>query len=220
MFAEMPWTTIATRSSESTTRFVVRSATATNGLVSPVAAAAYPPMNVSTRAAASAEATRPMRTSRRVGVYLQKSATLVTRVMLEPAISVTAPAKPTHVKCWSGEWNTRLGSNRGSLVDAYRATITPTNASERGSTTRSSQRITSKPSTARVAWKIATARATGTSGGFPPPIASTTAWIAYAAAIACAANQYVAAITRYGELSRRAPQKPSVARAATWPGSP
>ena len=41
-----------------------------------------------------------------------------------------------------------------------------------------------------------------------------------AAASACAANQYVAAITRYGELSRRAPQKPSVARAATWPVRP
>ena len=37
---------------------------------------------------------------------------------------------------------------------------------------------------------------------------------------ACAANQYVAATTRYGELSRREPQKPSVARIATWPGRP
>ena len=144
----------------------------------------------------------------------------MTSVRLEPAISVTTPAKPTQVRCWSGESKTRPTSKRGSSVDAYSVTITATNPSEIGSTTRSSQRMTSKPSTASVAWNSATPSAIGTSGGLPAPIATTTAWIAYAAASACAANQYVAAITRYGELSRRAPQKPSVARAATWPVSP
>ena len=48
----------------------------------------------------------------------------------------------------------------------------------------------------------------------------TIAWKPYPLVSACAANQYVAATTRYGELSRRAPQKPSVARSATCPGRP
>jgi hypothetical protein len=60
--------TMAATSTTSTTSFVTSSATATKGFVSPVATAAYPPTNVVTTAAASADATRPMRMSRRVGV--------------------------------------------------------------------------------------------------------------------------------------------------------
>ena len=56
--------------------------------------------------------------------------------------------------------------------------------------------MTSKPSTASAPWTAATASDVGTSGGLPPPIATTIAWIPKAAVSACAANQYVAAITR------------------------
>src|SRR4029079_10263027 len=87
---------------------------------------------------------------------------------------------------------TRPTSKRGSAVDVYSVTITATNPREIGSTTRRSQRMTSKPSTASVAWKSATPNATGTSGGLPAPIATTTAWIAYPAASARAAKQDVA----------------------------
>jgi hypothetical protein len=80
--------------------------------------------------------------------------------------------------------------------------------------------MTSKPSTASVAWKTASASATGTSGGFAPPRATTTAWMPSEPASACAANQYVAAIMRYGELRLLAPQTPRLARIATWPGRP
>ena len=80
--------------------------------------------------------------------------------------------------------------------------------------------MTSKPRTARTAWNAASTSAIGTSETCRPVIAWITAWSPSAPASACAANQYVAATTRYGELRIRAPQKPSVARIATWPGSP
>ena len=68
MFAAMPWTTIAPASTTSTAFTLVRSATATNGLSSPVAAPAQPPTTVVTSTAVVAEANSPIRMSRRVGV--------------------------------------------------------------------------------------------------------------------------------------------------------
>ncbi len=62
------WTTIATSRPARITSLDVRPAAATNGFVSPLAAATYPPTNVVTTAARSADATRPIRMSRRVGV--------------------------------------------------------------------------------------------------------------------------------------------------------
>ena len=69
MFAAMPWTTIATGEHDEQRVALVRSATATNGFVSPVAAAAQPPTNGRDRRRPSvAEANSPIRMSRRVGV--------------------------------------------------------------------------------------------------------------------------------------------------------
>ena len=70
------------------------------------------------------------------------------------------------------------------------------NASDTGSTTRSTQRITSNPSTASTAWKTARQSAIGTRRRCVPVIASTSAWMPSAPVSAWAANQYVAATTR------------------------
>ncbi len=67
-------------------------------------------MKVVTATAGTAEAKRPIRMSRRVGVYRQKSAMLGTRVSEAPHITVTYVAKPTQVYCCSGEWKTWLGA--------------------------------------------------------------------------------------------------------------
>ena len=60
-----------------------------NGFTSPVAAAAYPPTKVVTTAAETAEPARPIRMSRRVGVYRQKSEMFATSVRDAPHITVT-----------------------------------------------------------------------------------------------------------------------------------
>src|SRR5688572_9011526 len=67
-FAASVWTTIAARRTTSTSSLEVSWLTATNGFVSPLAAAAYPPTNVVTTAERSAEETSPICMSARDGL--------------------------------------------------------------------------------------------------------------------------------------------------------
>src|SRR5262249_30206304 len=114
MFAAVPWTTMATKSNSKSGVLEVKSTTATNGLVFPVAIAAYPPTNVVTATEESAEAMKPNRMSRRVGVYGQKSAMWVKGARDEPHATVTNVANPAQVNCCELEWKTADGEKLGS----------------------------------------------------------------------------------------------------------